>query len=57
MSNGVMNVGECIAKYLENLKILLPEVKETKEKKESRRRRRRRTMNSNLFQIHRIKMK
>lgn len=27
-----MNVGECIAKYLENLKILHPKVKESKEK-------------------------
>jgi len=28
----VVNVGECIAKYLENLKILLPEINESKEK-------------------------
>lgn len=29
---GVINVGECIVKYLENPKILLQEVKESKEK-------------------------
>ena len=28
----IVNVGECIAKYLENIKILLREVKESKEK-------------------------
>ena len=28
---GVVNVGECIAKYLENRKIILREVKESKE--------------------------
>jgi hypothetical protein len=30
---GVVNVGDYIAKYLENLKILLPEVKESKRKR------------------------
>lgn len=57
-SQWVVNVGECISKYLENLKILLPEVKESKEKEgKDKEKEEDDDDECNLFQIYRIKMK